>query len=167
MDLGTLLLAAFKRKMKISNYKDGLRLVFANAATFNHDSALMVNLAKHLDRFACGLYEEAFAQPYRALPLVEPDKFQYYRDVSRLYLYTLLQGEVLSLSECKLLIEALQKAKIAGHPTSAPGEGEENASPFVAALESSLQPISLGVEAYQVRHRAPDSSPASLILFDL
>ena len=113
MDLGTLLLAAMKRKMHIYNYRDGLRLVFSNAIDYNNDSDLMINISKHLDRFAAGLYEEAFHEPYRANILITA--FAGHRINNRLKLFTLLKNEKLKLSEVKSFEESLKQVFLACH----------------------------------------------------
>jgi len=105
MDLGTLLLAAMKRKMKITNYRDGLRLVFTNAVTINKDIEKEINLAKHLDSLACRLYEDNFQLPYRTV--VPREEFIRRQNSERMFLINLFRDTTLKLSEMLLLVESL------------------------------------------------------------
>lgn len=81
MDLGTLLLKAYKGELSPAMLRYGLRMVFNNAIIYNSDAPLMVSYSRHLNALAKALYEEIIKEPYdgdsmaelRASGLCSPD----------------------------------------------------------------------------------------------
>ncbi len=147
MDLGTLLLAAMKRKMKVTNYRDGLRLVFSNCMQFNSESDLMINISKHLDRFACGLYEEAFCQAYKNV--LPPDEFLRSRLFRRSSLYSNLCLEHLKYSEVKAVIDSIQSAILALQSQSSQS-GLTIPHELLSVAESSVKVADNALEVYRL-----------------
>jgi hypothetical protein len=64
MDLGTLLLHCMNGTATVEGIKEGLKLTFKNSISYNQGSPMMVSISKHLEIFACNLFEEILMLPF-------------------------------------------------------------------------------------------------------
>ena len=171
MDLGTLLHGAMKRKLKVSNYRDGLKLVFRNAIQFNSDTFIVINVAKHLNTLSCGLYEEAFCQPYGHMsdlnippstPLIAKDEFLFSRNCRRVHYFSMLRSQPLKYTEVENMLQLIQAAAATTN-TQMNKSGYEFPKDLVIIMEACLKVGSSGLDTFNMTHTSPYLSISEIL----
>jgi hypothetical protein len=111
MDLGTLLIHCMKGEASVDKIRRGIQLVFSNSVLFNDGVPMMEAVSRHLETFACGLFEEAIGLPFKDQVQRTAEEF-YEERVSkrrqRLKMFChehLLESELKALEECIISID--------------------------------------------------------------